>query len=156
VKTAHYDCDRQNGHQPRSEVSQKCASFAEYQKVQDVIILVPALAVAFAASCVWLGVRIFNRRERWVKWTAVGLGVLLAYPLSFGPACWMTSHTGTGTRLIPTIYRPLIRMFGEPDSRQPMSPIGQILMSYSQLCAAKDSLLVLYRYFRRLEMVRQN
>jgi hypothetical protein len=32
-------------------------------------------------------VRIVNRRERWAKWTAVGLlVVLIGYPLSSGPA----------------------------------------------------------------------
>ena len=30
------------------------------------------LAVAFAALCVWLTVRIVNRRERWAKWTLAG------------------------------------------------------------------------------------
>jgi hypothetical protein len=34
-------------------------------------ILLPALAIAFAAVCVWLGVRFYNRRERWAKWPAV-------------------------------------------------------------------------------------
>jgi len=33
-------------------------------------IVLPALAVVFAAFCVWLGVRVFNRRERWAMWTA--------------------------------------------------------------------------------------
>jgi|SRR5579872_1230600 len=42
--------------------------------------------VAFAAFCVWLTVRIVNRRERWAKRTAIALVVLLvAYPLSAGP-----------------------------------------------------------------------
>lgn len=56
------------------------------------MILLSTLAVAFAALCVWLSVRIVNRRERWAKWTlaaAVGLPVL--YVLSFGPACWWFS-----------------------------------------------------------------
>jgi hypothetical protein len=47
------------------------------------------VGVAFAAFCVWLGVRIVNRRERWAKWmlaTVVGLPVL--YVASFGPVCW--------------------------------------------------------------------
>ena len=35
-------------------------------------------AVVFAAFCVWLTVRIINRRERWAKWTAVALIVLSA------------------------------------------------------------------------------
>jgi hypothetical protein len=54
-----------------------------------VTILVPALAVTFAAFCVWLGVRVFNRRERWAKWTAVSVAVLTAYPLSVGPTVWL-------------------------------------------------------------------
>jgi hypothetical protein len=40
-------------------------------------VLFPALAVAFSAFCVWLAVRIVNRRERWAKWTGVGLIVVL-------------------------------------------------------------------------------
>jgi hypothetical protein len=56
-------------------------------------IIVPTLAVAFAALCVWLGVRVYNRRERWAKWA---LGVLVGLPVlyvgSFGPACWWLSH----------------------------------------------------------------
>jgi hypothetical protein len=56
-------------------------------------IVLPALAVAFAAFCVWLAVRIYNRRERWAKWTAVGLvlAVVIIYPLSIGPACWIVA-----------------------------------------------------------------
>jgi hypothetical protein len=49
--------------------------------------LFPTLAIAFAAFCVWLTVRIVNRREKWAKrtaWTVVVL--LLLYPLSVGPA----------------------------------------------------------------------
>jgi hypothetical protein len=53
-------------------------------------IILPVLAVAFAAFCVWLVVRIFNRRERWAKWTlAAGLGLPVLYLASFGPACWL-------------------------------------------------------------------
>ena len=72
-------------------------------------------------------------------WITAALVVVLAgYPLSFGPACWLTSHTGIGTPFVPTVYRPLIRIFSDPGSTQPNSQIGQILLSYSQLCAAKD------------------
>jgi len=51
------------------------------------------LGVAFAAFCVWLAVRIVNRRERWAKWTAAGLlvGLPLVYIGSFGLACWITA-----------------------------------------------------------------
>jgi len=59
------------------------------------IILLPALGGVFAAFCVWLTVRIVNRREKWAKWTAVGLlGLPLLYVLSFGPACWIDRHPG--------------------------------------------------------------
>jgi len=55
-----------------------------------------ALAIfgaAFAASCVWLGVRIINRRERWTKWTLAGMvGLPVLYVASFGPACWICSR----------------------------------------------------------------
>jgi hypothetical protein len=48
-------------------------------------IFLPALALAFAAFCVWLTVRIFNRRERWAKWTAVAVPVVLVilYPTAY-------------------------------------------------------------------------
>ncbi len=58
------------------------------------IFLLPALAIAFAAFCVWLTVRTFNRRERWAKWTLVTtLGLPVLYVLSFGPWCWAVSRT---------------------------------------------------------------
>jgi hypothetical protein len=56
-------------------------------------ILLPTLAIAFAAFCVWLTVRIVNRRERWAKWTfAVLIGLPVLYVLSFGPWCWILSR----------------------------------------------------------------
>ena len=55
-------------------------------------IVKPALSVAFAVFCVWLMVRIVNRRERWAKWTLAGLAVLAAYPLSLGPVVWLAIH----------------------------------------------------------------
>jgi hypothetical protein len=51
------------------------------------IIILPALAVSIAALLIWLTIRIVNRRERWAKWAAAGLILLViaAYPLSVGP-----------------------------------------------------------------------
>src|SRR5262245_25984190 len=40
-------------------------------------------------------------------WTVALVVVLVGYPLSFGPACWVTSRTGFGASVIPTIYRPM-------------------------------------------------
>lgn len=64
--------------------------------------------VAFAALCVWLGVRIYNRRERWAKWTLAGV-LLLAYPLSLFPLEWLETRNLLpdldGIRRARTIYR---------------------------------------------------
>lgn len=73
-------------------------------------IILPALAVAFAALCVWLGVRIFNRRERWAKWTAVAV-IMLGYPLSIGPIeclAWHDLLPRWGYHPIEVVYRPLL------------------------------------------------
>lgn len=40
------------------------------------------LAVAFAALCVWLIVRVVNRQGRWAKWT---LAAVIGLPALFGP-----------------------------------------------------------------------
>ena len=71
------------------------------------------LAVAFAAFCVWLTVRIVNRRERWEMWMlAAVVGLPLFYVASAGPACWWLTksscdRTGRSTmRYAPRIYWP--------------------------------------------------
>ena len=47
-------------------------------------------SVALAALCVWLTVRIVNRRERWAKWTLATVIVMpVLYVLSIGPAAWL-------------------------------------------------------------------
>jgi len=84
-------------------------------------IVLPALTVAFAAFCVWLAVRIYNRRERWAKWTAVGMVVtiLVGYPLSFGPACWISSRMQPSGNVVSAIYWPFfLSMWQGPDITQ--------------------------------------
>jgi len=45
-------------------------------------------------------------------WITVALvAVLVGYPLSFGPACWISSHTNRGMRAINIIYQPLMRVW---------------------------------------------
>ena len=39
--------------------------------------------------------------------TVVVVLALVVYPLSFGPACWVTSRLNTGATLIPRIYKPI-------------------------------------------------
>lgn len=36
-------------------------------------LLLPAIALTVAAFCVWLTIRIMNRRERWAKRTLAGM-----------------------------------------------------------------------------------
>src|SRR5690349_5417611 len=43
-------------------------------------------------------------------WITVALvAVLVGYPLSFGPACWLASHTRIGREMVAAAYQPLIR-----------------------------------------------
>ncbi len=65
--------------------------------------------VAFAAFCVWLTVRVVNRREKWAKRTAVVLTVLmtLAYPLSVGPGQWLAEQWGIPLNVVKAFYAPL-------------------------------------------------
>ena len=59
-------------------------------------LILPVLAIAFAAFCVWLTVRIVNRRERWANWIGLGLCALVVlYPLSSGPAHWLNARFST-------------------------------------------------------------
>lgn len=68
--------------------------------------------VALAAFCVWLTVRVVNRRERWAKWTAAALVlVLVGYPLSAGPFIRLHYKMGRPAWLKQvgdTFYSPLI------------------------------------------------
>lgn len=66
--------------------------------------------IAFAAFCVWLGVRIVNRRERWAKRTAVMLLVLpTLYVLSIGPVSWLATR-----KYLPDLALRAAGMFYEP------------------------------------------
>jgi hypothetical protein len=101
--------------------------------------------VAFAGFCVWLSIRIVNRREKWAKRAAVGaFSLLLAYPLSIGPACWMADpsdstffpslsriywplgHLASSTRIVRVPLCTYAGLWVRPGSRVliPGSPIG--------------------------------
>ena len=45
-------------------------------------------------------------------WITVALvAVLVAYPLSIGPACWwFSADYGTGVRVAPAMYWPIVRL----------------------------------------------
>jgi hypothetical protein len=40
--------------------------------------------------------------------TVVVVCLPIAYVLSFGPACWLSSHTGVGYFALPRVYRPIL------------------------------------------------
>jgi len=94
-------------------------------------LIFPALAVAFAAFCVWLGVRIINRRERWAKWTlAVTILLPVLYVASFGPACWISSHVNAVAPIVNVAYLPMMWIYDFAPE-----PIQVSIMWYSRIGA---------------------
>ena len=70
----------------------------EHRLHQVAQIFSSVVALAFVALCVWLIIRIANRRERWAKRTlAITLCLPVLYVLSFGPAAWLETHGYFGT-----------------------------------------------------------
>ncbi|HLJ11838.1 MAG TPA: hypothetical protein VKU82_11650 [Planctomycetaceae bacterium] len=63
-----------------------------------------------AAFCIWLTVRVVNRRERWAKRVAVIAATGLAYPLSFWVACWAVQHGMLTDRIAKAVYEPIFWM----------------------------------------------
>ena len=82
-------------------------------KLSNMNLLMTSVCSSYAALCVWLMVRIMNRREKWAKRTfAVVLSLPLVYLLSFGPVCWITSRANFGTNcgrhVLPKLYQPIV------------------------------------------------
>ena len=70
--------------------------------------LLAAIGIAYAAFCVWLAVRIVNKRERWAKWAlAVAIGMPVPYVLGIGPVVWLVEHRLLSETAAETIYWPL-------------------------------------------------
>ena len=73
----------------------------------------------------------------------VVVAVLVAYPLSFGPACWINRRTGIGGPVLATIYRPVSGRLWYHESTHYQPPrheklIGQILVGYAEVGAPND------------------
>ena len=47
--------------------------------------------------------------------TVVVVVALVAYPLSFGPACWISSRIGHGAEILPVLYRPFVGKMDHDD-----------------------------------------
>ena len=78
--------------------------------------------VTFASACVWLTIRIINRRERWAKRTLVALIVLpVLYVASIGPAQWLWVYAVPDSlcpqcrKAITTLYSPLTSLAEHSD-----------------------------------------
>jgi hypothetical protein len=68
--------------------------------------------------------------------TVVVVVALVAYPLSFGPACWITSRLNRGADLVPVVYRPITwAMVAQP---QTDATIDRVIMWYAGVGAAKN------------------
>jgi tetratricopeptide (TPR) repeat protein len=69
------------------------------------------LAVAIAAFFMWLGIHLYNRRDLrlTIRWAIVVVTALIAYPLSFGPTCWLAQVMPSCSRLVSSLYFPILR-----------------------------------------------
>jgi hypothetical protein len=70
--------------------------------------------VVFAAGCLWLTVRIINRREEWARWTAIGIALTMfvGYPLSLFPILWLATRDllpsyGVGGAIVRAYVKPV-------------------------------------------------
>jgi hypothetical protein len=74
-------------------------------------LILPALAVVFAAFCVWLVVRIVNRRERWAKWTlAAVVGAPVLHVMSLRPPSFVAPIVTPDTSISITTLKPRLAL----------------------------------------------
>jgi hypothetical protein len=93
----------------------EAAELAKRMEAEQFAQAIAIVAVAFAAICVWLGVRIYNRRERWAKRTlALLVGLPLLYVASFGPAirAYHRNPTHESYAMVVKWYRPFLIAVG--------------------------------------------
>jgi len=80
------------------------------QLIAILCVLASWTGIAFAAFCIWLTVRIVNRRERWAKRLAAALvALMLGYVLSFGPMARLEARRDLPKSLEPAfeaVYLP--------------------------------------------------
>src|SRR2546421_572468 len=102
--------------------------------------------VAIAAFCLWLTVRIVNRRGRGGKRGAGGLAAVVGYSIRFGAACWISSRFNVGAGALAVAYHPLAWVISS-DSRARhngergtlgLIQIAHALKQYAELGAAQD------------------
>jgi hypothetical protein len=75
-----------------------------------------------------------SRKPTAAFWITVALvAVLVGYPLSFGPACWVTSRTNSGAGLVPKIYRPITWAMSTDETA-----LGNLIDWYAEIGAPDD------------------
>jgi hypothetical protein len=98
--------------------------------------VLPVLAVAFAAFCVWLVVRIVNRGERWAKWTlATVIGLPVLYVASFGPACALVDRRMVPRSTLNTVFSPCLFLVTDAPE-----PLGNALSAWAAMCGGSHVL----------------
>ena len=97
------------------------------------------VGVAFAAFCVWLPVRIINRRERWAKSTLGAIvGLPLLYIASFGPACGLLAHRRLDATFVESAFWPVLWAYCDT----PFGVMGSI-RSYAETWMPEGSRITL-------------
>ncbi len=74
-----------------------------------------AFWLSWVAACIWVGIRLINRRDQRTRQWGLILGAMpVVYVASFGPACWLSSRTGdpqhASVELVEELYQPCLRM----------------------------------------------
>ncbi len=109
-------------------------------------------ALIFTAFCIWLIVRIVNRREKWARWTLAGaVGIPALYIASFGPACRVMAIPADDERLafdtIPIAERPnkLAYVYWPLGRAICDSPPGKVSLfwRYARFCVPQDKCIVI-------------
>jgi hypothetical protein len=68
-------------------------------------------------------------------WISVVLVAALAYPLSFGPACWISSRLNAGTSAVTLVYRPIAWFLREDCA----GPLDSAVRWYAGVGAASEN-----------------
>ena len=72
-------------------------------------------------------------------WIAVAIvAIVILYPLSLGPACWISSRLGAGALVVSVVYRPITWFV--PTRRVIFRPnqLEAAMRHYSEFAAAPD------------------
>ena len=68
-------------------------------------------------------------------WATVVLVVVLMYPLSFGPACWLSQRVNSTRVAVSIAYPPLLELALDPEAIFDEKPIPSLLFAYAKLGA---------------------